>query len=375
VQVETHEFEKFFESSTVGLMTGPPMVGVLGSELDPTSDTYGTWAGKKLSNLEEFLHLRATYVNDDKAFAVFRRTATSGYRTGCDAQYDQVHPDTGHMLARMENSVWGRAVLEGSFHLAKGVDTFGSPMVFTLGRHEAMSPDLFSGLYKLTLMLESFGRFGPVPGQSELPKPGDLYAGPGLMPLLHNWDIVEVGAGPGFFAATLVYALNARSYSILDLPTQQAMQYKVLMHALPHEKVDSTFIFVPCCTRQLLKDFLLPSYDLFVSHSALAELTSKMRERYFYHFMIKSKRGFVIDNYEDIHQKRKGGVNDDPTENDDGRFAGLDLVWRLQDLGFDAQIRTHQELLGTQHHRSRAVVITWASGGMDKMVLQEGGRT
>ena len=34
-------------------------------------------------------------------------------------------------------------------------------------------------------------------------------------------------------------------------------------------------------------------YDLFVSHSALSELTSQMRERYFYAFMIRSKRGLL----------------------------------------------------------------------------------
>lgn len=89
-----------------------------------------------------------------------------------------------------------------------------------------------------------------------------------------------------------------------------------------------------------------------------------MRERYFFAFMVKSKRGFVVDNYEDIHMTHRGGLQDDGRllrSGDGGKYVGLDLVWRLQDLGFDARIHTHQQLLGVASHRSRAVVITWAA--------------
>merc|ERR1712094_10237 len=95
-----------------------------------------------------------------------------------------------------------------------------------------------------------------------------------------------------------------------------------------------------------------------------SELSSAQRERYFYAFMLKSKRGYVIDNYEDIHMTRKGGVEDDGQtlrSGDGGKYAGLDLLWRLQDYGFDARIRTHQESLQVISHRSRAVVLTWAT--------------
>eukprot|EP00933_Yihiella_yeosuensis_P043203 TRINITY_DN37937_c0_g1_i1.p1 TRINITY_DN37937_c0_g1~~TRINITY_DN37937_c0_g1_i1.p1 ORF type:complete len:411 (+),score=43.71 TRINITY_DN37937_c0_g1_i1:49-1281(+) len=375
--VSVHGAPVLWPKQPHGLPSGAPPWGMLAAELDPTSEAYGSWVTKNDSSLEEFLKYRIAYITDDASFKTFRRTATQGWRTGTDGQYDAIHPDTGRMLAVMESSVWGRALLEGSrYHVAQWVDGVGSPLVFPFGRHGSMSPDLFSGFFKLTLLLQSFGDFSPVPGLSDPPVPGDLYAGPRLIPLLAEWDIIEVGAGPGFFASTFVNALHARSYSILDLPTQQHMQWKFLSQTVELEKAKETFVFIPCCSTPQPPRYFLPSYSLFISHSALAELSPQMRERYYYCCIIRSKRGFIIDNFEDIHSHRFAEEKDGkPVRTDDGKFSGLDLVWRLQDLGFDVKIRTHQELLGVPNHRSRAVVITWASMGLEDVMIHGGDQT
>lgn len=77
--------------------------------------------------------------------------------------------------------------------------------------------------------------------------------------------------------------------------------------------------------------------------------------RYFFVFIARSRRGFVIDNFEDIR-----GSKASRHSQDHGDFIGLDLVRRLHDLGYDVRIATYQQVLGLRPHRSRAVVITWA---------------
>eukprot|EP00930_Biecheleria_cincta_P019986 TRINITY_DN15112_c0_g1_i1.p1 TRINITY_DN15112_c0_g1~~TRINITY_DN15112_c0_g1_i1.p1 ORF type:complete len:225 (-),score=31.22 TRINITY_DN15112_c0_g1_i1:17-691(-) len=215
-------------------------------------------------------------------------------------------------------------------------------------------------LFKLMWIVESFEAFAPVLGQEEVPT-AETLLGPWLP--WANWHIIEVGGGPGLHAAATMLAMGSQSYTIVDMPTQHAMQYKVLKRALGQDLTDQTFAFAPS-TLRINEAFVLPSYDLFVSTYALSELSEELREAYFWTFIIRSKRGFVIDNHEDIHFSRKGNSSDS------GDYAGLKLVWRLQDFAMDVRIRTKHEALRLPVHRSRTVIITWAWSEMTLEVLQ-----
>eukprot|EP00928_Gymnodinium_smaydae_P038403 TRINITY_DN26501_c0_g2_i3.p1 TRINITY_DN26501_c0_g2~~TRINITY_DN26501_c0_g2_i3.p1 ORF type:complete len:425 (-),score=83.09 TRINITY_DN26501_c0_g2_i3:175-1449(-) len=342
--------------------------GALREELVSESASHGTWVAKNTTNMPTFIEAHAKFVEDDALFEKFRTN-----RDISDGFYSVLDVDSQQMLNLMRSSDYGRALLASVYPRVSGkIDGFGSPAIFEFESVGAMSADLFNMLFKLMLILRSVNEFAPVPDQTAPPSVADVERGLLGAALFSDWDIVEVGGGPGLHAATLVAALGARSYSLLDLPTQQHLQHKVLARALGQETVDRTFAFPPCCTRPMSSGYVLQAYDLFISTYAFSELSREMRSHYFYTFIVQSKRGFIIDNYEDIHESRreldKGiehSVDRTTDGGDGGSFTGLDLVWRLQDLGFDARIITKQQVLQQALHRSRTVVITWASTGVD----------
>eukprot|EP00928_Gymnodinium_smaydae_P032386 TRINITY_DN23474_c0_g1_i1.p1 TRINITY_DN23474_c0_g1~~TRINITY_DN23474_c0_g1_i1.p1 ORF type:complete len:406 (-),score=72.22 TRINITY_DN23474_c0_g1_i1:33-1250(-) len=329
----------------------------LGAELERDHPARRSWSMKNESLLMDFVRVRSSFVEDENVFDSFRRTvdAVRGGAGGVDGAYTKIPEDSGRMLGILETCSYGTALLGAVLPRIVGrIDGFGSPATFQLARHGQVSPDLFHGVFKLGQILRSFDAFAPVPGGPAPPTAGDVWAGPELSRLFQDWDIVEVGAGPGLHAATLVAAFGAKSYSIADLPTQQVLQHKVLRRALG-PVVDKTFAFVPFGLDEIDPSYVLKSYSLFLSTYAFSELNVEVRRLYFHTFVVRSRRGFIIDNHQDLPHMRPGGAKDR------GEYVGLDLVHRLLDHGFDVRIRTYQEHIGVPVHRSRAVLITWAA--------------
>jgi len=347
---------------------GPPAVP-LRAELAQPDLWWGSWAAKNDSELMAFVRLRAAYVEDESRFQSFRfvidRDVSHGTWGGGDGAYGKMRSeDASRMLHFMEACSFGRALLQEVLpRIAPRIDGVGAPRRFAAvwaGKPSTyISQDLLHGVMKVCLLLRSFEAFGAVPGQPPPPSARELGEGVAAM---RRWNVVEVGAGPGLHAASFVAALSAGTYSVVDLPTQQHMQYKVLSHIFGQDLVDRIFAFVPSARRAVLADWVLPSYDLFLSTYALSELAPDVRMKYFYNFIVRSRRGFIIDNFQDL----RGSGRSLP--GDEGDFIGLDLVRRLQSLAFHVAVSTYQQVIDAPLHPSRAVVITWASMGHEEAV-------
>lgn len=373
----------------VGVLMLPPLAEIEG----PFAGRWqGSWAAKDQALFETFIRHRASYIESPERFHTFRMDmdtvttssadgsakiepeALKNWGGGDGAYYKVTERDAERMLYLMESpggplKGWGAALMQYALpRLAPRIDSFGSPMRLNFKQYGKVSPDLFDGLFKTALILASLEEFLDVRGQSPPPRnPTELWAagahitGEDVGPapdLFSKWNIVEVGAGPGLHASALVGALSARTYSIADLPTQQAMQQLVIATALGLDYMSQTFAFVPCMPKAT-SDMILAEYDLFVSTYALSELHPVVRRIYFYVFIVRSKRGFIIDNFEDLRKDRA---------RDPGSFIGMDLVRRLHDFGYDVRIATYQQVTGLKPHRSRAMIITWASMGLESMV-------
>jgi len=149
--------------------------------------------------------------------------------------------------------------------------------------------------------------------------------------------VLEVGGGYGGLARILSSQWTPKKYILVDLPEVLAVAERYLSNF----DIETEFEFISCFDADAQTS--IPEIDLFISCSALAELSVQQQERYNSLLLLKSSNFFLI--YNTLHEK-KGIAN----------LANLSTTWTHFNLETDITVDNGLVVCGRRNSSTKTSI-------------------